>query len=232
MMRGFIKFYMLILMTVQAHQLIDVVNNTPTRQSLIPEPLFEGPVAAAIIFFGVSLSTPEQYKEHFMGVQNVTHIPLWVSINTLDYEPSDVEFGDFVLDAIKEFDRNATKTVQKFFFGGHALSGNHMAYWIKRYGSSYAEGAFGLGAYAGYDQRNLGDMPVPFLTLGASLDGGQARITRMAQAYDKFDQAQKTDKHQLLKNPVFVISWANLSSFMSGDPPAHMKKTDIRAYLS
>jgi len=55
-----------------------------------------------------------------------------------------------------------------------------MTQWLGEYPPDDVEGAFGLGAFAGDDQSSLAQFAFPYMTVGASLDGGPARITRIA----------------------------------------------------
>jgi len=74
--------------------------------------------------------------------------------------------------------------VDKFFYGGHGHMGRLIASWVNE-NSSDAEGAFGFGAYVDRSVKDPAlNFPVPFLTIGAALDGGAARITRIAFSYD------------------------------------------------
>lgn len=101
----------------------------------------------------------------------------------MDADPDASDLEDAIAAARQELLMKIGKRlpkVDKFFYGGHAHMGHLVAQWIKDKRPSDAEGAFGLGAFAGDSQSSLGDMPVPYLTLAAELDGGLARITRIA----------------------------------------------------
>jgi hypothetical protein len=81
-----------------------------------------------------------------------------------------------------------------------------LAQWLRDNKPASAEGAFGLGAFIGDVQSGLIDLPFPYLTLGGALDGGAARMTRLAYIFDYQQKAMNDgDVNIWFKFPVFVL---------------------------
>jgi len=87
----------------------------------------------------------------------------------------------YYMDNIKnELKNTYGVNVNKYFYGGHSLGGSTVASFVNS-NHDDALGAFAWGAYVSSSVNDpVANYPVPFLTVGAELDGWMARITRIA----------------------------------------------------
>jgi hypothetical protein len=125
--------------------------------------------------------------------------------------------------------------VEKYFYGGHSLGGASISSVVHGDPAtlSSAEGAFAWGAYVDRKvvdpAKNYG---APYLTLGAELDGGLARIIRIAESYDQMKSSSVDPAVAKYTYPVVVIPGMNHASFLSGIPPAAVQTSDLRSLIS
>jgi len=90
----------------------------------------------------------------------------------------------YMNDMKADLKNNYGVNVTKFFYGGHSLGGSTAASWVHD-NSDDVLGAFALGAYVSIKIKDPAlNYKVPFLTVGAELDGWMARTTRIAVSYD------------------------------------------------
>lgn len=215
----------------RAHQLMGPMKPDDDRTSVILAPEGKSGAPAAIIFFGAASADPNSYTDHFKAIQDKVNMPLWVSISCLKTVRSESiggEIGAARSELLLKIGQGPK--VAKFFYGGHGHTGRLIASWVNAESPADAEGAFGFGAYVDRSVKDPAtNFPVPFLTVGAALDGSVARITRIAESYDKLKDAESRFAAVKYRFPVVVISGINLSSFMSGMPPEDIQKTDLRA---
>ena len=229
-MYGYRNFYICLLLSIiasfychptRAHQLIEPLQPKEDRTRIILTPEVKKGAPAAIIFFGAASADPNSYTHHFKAIQDRVYFPLWVSISCLK-KPKAESIGKEIKDARDELLHKIGELpkVDKFFYGGHGHTGRLIASWVSTNSTADAEGAFGFGAYVDRSVKDPAtNFPVPFLTIGAALDGGAARITRIAESYDKLKDGESHFKTVMYRFPVVVIPGINLSSFMSGMPP-------------
>jgi len=125
--------------------------------------------------------------------------------------------------------------VEKYFYGGHSLGGASVSSVVHGDPAtlSTAEGVFAWGAYVDRKvvdpAKNYG---APYLTLGAELDGGLARIIRIAESYDQMKSSSLDPAVVKYSYPVVVIPGMNHASFLSGTPPAAVQTSDLRSLIS
>jgi hypothetical protein len=96
-----------------------------------------------------------------------------------------------------------------------------------------AEGVFAWGAYVDRKivdpAKNYG---APYLTVGAELDGGLARIIRIAESFDQMTSSSIGLDVSRYTYPVVVIPGMNHASFLSGIPPKAVQTSDLRSLIS
>lgn len=109
-------------------------------------------------------------------------------------------------------------TTETFFYGGHSLGGASIASWGAS--ATDAEGIFAWGAYVNKGTEDPAkNYNVPFMTVGAELDGWMARISRIALSYDQMVSSSIGYENSKYTYPVVVIPGISHASFLSGIPP-------------
>jgi hypothetical protein len=188
--------------------------------------------ASALIFFIGAYCKQEAYLKHLQAIQEKVPFPLWVAIPwILDDLPIPVGLSGYV-DSAKDDLEQKGFTADKYFFGGHSLGGSSVASWAHS-NVAQVEGVILWGSYV---SKSVPDFPknygAPVLTVGAELDGWMARITRIAEAYDKMKTSTVGYENSKYSHPVVLIPGMNHASFLSGTPPSAVQETDLRANIS
>ena len=222
--------FVLGLLTSHAHQLQDYADKVR-----ITKPL-EGKTgaAAALIFFVGASCTPESYDAHMKAIQTKISFPLWIGQPIFPGNlPIPVDLTHYTKIA-----REALQTamgdqkVYKYFYGGHSLGGASVSE-VVHADPTTAEGVFAWGAYVDRKvvdpAKNYG---APYLTVGAELDGGLARIIRIAESYDQMKSTSMDPARAKYSYPVVVIPGMNHASYLSGTPPAAVQTSDLRSKIS
>ena len=97
----------------------------------------------------------------------------------------------------------------KFFYGGHSLGGSSITSWVHQ-NSQDAEGAFAWGSYVSLSITDPAkNYKVPFLTLGAELDGWMARITRISESFDQMKSSSLGYDISKYRYPLVVVPGLN-----------------------
>lgn len=180
-----------------------------------------GPAAALIFFVGASCE-PSAYDDHIKAIQMKLSFPLWIGQPLFPGNlPIPVDLSHYTSIARTALAKAmGDQKVEKYFYGGHSLGGASVSS-VVHDDPSTAEGVFAWGAYVDRKvidpAKNYG---APYLTVGAELDGGLARIMRIAESYDQMKSTSLDPAVAKYSYPVVVVPGMNHASFLSGTPPA------------
>lgn len=136
--------------------------------------------------------------------------------------PISVGLGSYVDSVKEELEKKHDFKADKYFFGGHGLGASNIGSWAHSH-LNQVEGVFLWGSYVA---KSVEDPPVnfgaPVLTVGAEMDGGPARITRIALSYDQMKSTKAGYEAAKYTYPVVLIPGINQASFLTGAPPTAM----------
>lgn len=163
----------------------------------------------------------EQYKTVAQAIQRASELRVWVALTK-----------DYLLNVVTPFQipgavDGAIAALKRLGFKGnsyvgiaHSLSGLFLRSYAKKSNKLKA-----VVMMASYLERNtnLGDFPLPVLTLAAELDG-QTRISRIVVEYAKLMEEVSLSQKAVYRNPVICVEGANHAQFASGPMPGRVKK--------
>jgi len=146
----------------------------------------------ALIFIQGADCKQSQYVDHLKAVQEKVSFPLWIAIpKFIDDKAIPEGTSIFINKGIKDLQKAmGDDKVDQFFYGGHSLGGSTAASYVQKTADN-AIATFAWGAYTSIAIENpVKDFKTPFLTVGAELDGWLARITRIAESFDKMNNTK------------------------------------------
>ena len=187
---------------------------------------------------------PEQYQDLMTSLQNTlgSDYNVWVGIpQYLDNSAPPPLVGSGVENMMKSLTKDHGMPDNTTLIGmGHSLGGASLQSYSSnqdkakvKFNGQVLMGAFIQRQYL-YDNDKETKLiyPVPTLTIGAELDG-LCRITRITESfYRQIEQFQGQDGQDELVLPVVAVSGMSHMQFASGNPPSHVKKTDLKPEIT
>lgn len=190
----------------------------------------DGP-AALVIVQGAAVY-PHQYVDMGQAIQNASSVPLWVGIceGFLGNFPNPLQVADKISDVLHALSQAGMpdEANDYVFLAAHSLGGIV----IQGYLDSHASSVRGVMLWGSYlTSRPLAPFPLPILHLSGTLDGGQARPTRMAQTYAELAAISQSHPETPLLKPVIILQAVDHAHFFSGEIPPEVANTDIKSEL-
>ncbi|KAF0294334.1 hypothetical protein FJT64_007971 [Amphibalanus amphitrite] len=173
---------------------------------------------------------PEQYRALGLAIQSATSISLWVAIpeGFVGNYPNPVQLPGLATDALAQLADAGMPVDAPVFLSGHSLGGIV----VQGYAEEQADTLAGLLIFGSYlTDRPLATFPMPVLHLVGTLDGGQARPTRMSETYSELVALQAEDDSANLLKPVILLEAVNHAHFFSGEIPPTVAANDILSEL-
>ncbi|XP_037071612.1 uncharacterized protein LOC119092739 [Pollicipes pollicipes] len=199
------------------------------RSIVLPPPAPGDNPAAMVLVQGADVY-PEQYKELGLAIQNATDSPLWVGIaeGFLNNFPNPLQISAVISTVMQDLKEAGMPEEVDVFIAAHSLGGVV----VQGYVVSNAASLRGLMLFGSYlTNRPLAEFPLPVLHLSGTLDGGQARPTRMADTYAELMAMEPEHDWAPLLKPVILLEGVDHAHFFTGDIPPSVAEHDILSEL-
>jgi len=168
-----------------------------------------------LVFVPAEGTTADQYVPQMRAIQAKASFPLWVGIGSIEAAQKDL-----IMEGAKGY------------YAGLGSGAFTALEWARAHPSQVK----GVIAEAGYIDEQIQDPAANFgtrvLTLGADMDTGAARSTRLAIALDAVKNSSVGWSKSKYSHPVVELLGANTVNFISGAVPASFQKTNMRAMMA
>jgi len=198
--------------------------------TIVMPPTKEGANPAGMVLVQGADVYPKQYAELGSAIQNATDSPLWVGIveGFAGNFPNPLQVEHLISTALTDLQAAGMPDGIDVFLAAHSLGGIV----VQGYAISHASSLRGLLLFGTYlTNHPLAEFPLRVLHLSGTLDGGQARPTRMAETYSELVAMTATQPEALLEKPVVILEAVNHEHFFSPPVPPSVAKTDIKSEL-